>query len=163
MISIKKYRRTLLVPSRSYFGFKLNFLYLINLIWKRIGLGPQDPKSGWVGLGWPSGSKFGSNLGWVGRVHLATLLLKPCGLWTSKSSWAPQSSQAPEYLLAPEHFSYTYSTHNAHFGSWKNLRYVNRALVETRPGWNRFICTICKHILSLFYEIRLSNKAWRSL
>ena len=38
-----------------------------------VGLGPQGQKLGWVGWGWPSGSKFWSNFGRVGRVHLAAL------------------------------------------------------------------------------------------
>jgi hypothetical protein len=78
--------------------------------WVQMGrVGPQDPKtgpigSGWplkgfkfgfnpimslinpistrpcFGSGWPSGSKFGSNSGRVGRVHLAALSV----LWVSK-------------------------------------------------------------------------------
>ena len=50
-------------------------------IWVR--LGPQGPNLGQVELGWP-GHQFGSNLGQVGKVHLAALVTSTQQMYSFK-------------------------------------------------------------------------------
>ena len=59
------------------------------------------------------------------RFQLSTYL--------STNNNAVQSVVTGIYICSYGNF-YTYSLHRAHFGSWKNLHYVKRALVET-DGW----------------------------
>ena len=131
-------------PNQTHF-IRFNPIFGPNFRVQMGGLSPQGPKLGWVGLSWPSGSKFGSNLGWVGQLHLAELLSSIMTGW----SWVLGKSALKKWT------PYDYGGESFIYNGW----IVNNWFLElkrTRPvAWST--TPVYLHLIFVILQFEISS------